>query len=98
MCIRDRNISLLKGWNTFGVPYGLENYSLPDILDEHGLKDKYTMIWTYNASTKSSQIYMPPYIEDFRELEPCNGYLIQMEENAMWEWGNKAEVRENNEK
>jgi len=81
-----QNISLLKGWNTFGVPYGLENYSLPDILDEHGLKNKYTMIWTYNASTESSQIYMPPYIEDFKELEPCNGYFIRMEENAMWEW------------
>ena len=81
-----RNISLLKGWNTFGVPYGLENYSLPDILDEHGLKNKYTMIWTYNASTKRSQIYMPPYIEDFRELEPCNGYFIRMKGDAMWEW------------
>ena len=80
-----RNISLLKGWNTFGVPYGLENYSLPDILDEHGLKNKYTMIWTYNASTKSSQIYMPGY-EEFKELTPGRGYLIEMTESAWWEW------------
>jgi len=80
-----RNISLLKGWNTFGVPYGLENYSLPDILDEHGLKNKYTMIWTYNASTKSSQIYMPGY-EEFKELTPGRGYLIEMTESVWWEW------------
>ena len=80
------SISLLKGWNTFGVPYGLENYSLPDILDEHGLKNKYTMIWTYNASTKSSQIYMPGIMEEFKELTPGRGYLIEMTESAWWEW------------
>jgi len=79
------SISLLKGWNTFGVPYGLENYSLPDILDEHGLKNKYTMIWTYNASTKSSQIYMPGY-EEFKELTPGRGYLIEITESVWWEW------------
>ena len=78
------NCTLVKGWNFISVPLNVSDWSVPAVLSS--IEGKYTMIWTYNASTKSSQIYMPPYIEDFRELKPCNGYFIRMEENAMWEW------------
>jgi len=65
------NLSLLEGWNFISVPLNVSNWSVPAVLSS--IEGKYTMIWTYNASTKSSQMYMPPYIEDFRELELCNG-------------------------
>ena len=77
------NCTLMKGWNFISVPLNVSDWSVPAVLSS--IEGKYTMIWTYNASTKSSQIYMPGY-EEFRELKPCNGYFIQMKEDAMWEW------------
>ena len=77
------NCTLVRGWNFISVPLNVSDWSVPAVLSS--IEGKYTMIWTYNASTKSSQIYMPGY-EEFRELKPCNGYFIQMKENAMWEW------------
>ena len=65
-------------WNMFSVPYGIENETLPTVLDS--IDGHYDVINYFNATTDEMEYYYAafPGFSDFRELEPGAGYLIHM--------------------
>ena len=65
-------------WNMFSVPYGIENKTLPPVLDS--IDGHYDVINYFNATTDEMEYYYAafPEFSDFQELEPCAGYLIHM--------------------
>ena len=75
-------VNLSDGWNMFGVPVGISNYSLPTALSS--IAGSYDWVFYFNATTDAWQYYNPgmPQFSDLKELEAGRGYFIQMTANA----------------
>ena len=75
-------VNLSDGWNMFGVPVGISNYSLPSALSS--ISGSYDWVFYFNATTDNWQYYNPsmPQFSDLKTLEAGRGYFIQMTGNA----------------
>ena len=74
-------IPLLEGWNMFGVPLNVSNWTLPVVLDT--TEGKYNIVIYYNAASGLTEFFDPliPEYSTLKELEPGAGYWIDMKED-----------------
>ena len=65
-------------WNMFSVPYGIENETLPSVVES--IEGDYTDIAYYNATSGEYQSYTVGWeaFATLKELEPGAGYWINM--------------------
>ena len=77
------DIPLVEGWNMFGVPLNVSDWTLPAVLTS--IDGKYTYISYYNATSEEMEYYDPldPAGSTLKALEQGAGYLISMSEDAI---------------
>ncbi|MGV8152069.1 MAG: S8 family serine peptidase [Candidatus Nanoarchaeia archaeon] len=80
------SIDLQKGWNLVGYPINNEK-SVESALES--IKDKYDIIYTYDAENSLWEFYSPYsteiYENSLETLEAGKGYWIYMYESAKWQ-------------
>ena len=71
---------LLEGWNMFGVPLDVNNWTLPPVLES--IEEKYNIVIYYNATSGETEFFDPliPGSSTLKELEPLAGYWIDTKE------------------
>ncbi|MCK4527690.1 hypothetical protein KAW18_09990 [candidate division WOR-3 bacterium] len=69
---------LLEGWNMFGVPLNVSDWTLPAVLSS--IEGKYDYVYYYNATTGGMDYYVAahPEVSTLTELEPLAGYLVDI--------------------
>jgi len=79
-------VLLYSGWNMFGVPVDVSNYTLPTVLES--VEGNYNIILYYNATSEEPEFFDPliPEYSTLKKLEPGAGYWIDMKENATAEF------------
>ncbi len=78
-------VELYPGWNIFSVPYGLEDYSILNVLSD--VDGKYDSVYSYDSGTGNWLSYIPNKTvfdgsDSLFSLEPGKGYWIDMRERS----------------